>query len=329
MLYDDAFLVRLEAGLRTALPNWGLAEAAPLRLLTISENATFVAEDDAGGKIVLRVHRPGYHSDAEILSELAWIEALRQDGVVATPRPIPAEGGAVLSAFADGPVTRRVVAFEHMTGVEPEAGNDLAPWYRELGAIAARLHAHSRAWPKPRPFERKVWDYGTTIGDRAHWGDFRRGLGLTGEGRAVLERTAALLKRQTDAYGAAPDRFGLVHCDMRPANLLVDGDRLGVIDFDDCGISWFAYDFAAAASFLEAEPFLAALMAAWVEGYRSVAPFSAEDEAALPMFVMLRRLQLTAWIASHSETPTARETGAAYTLGSVALAERYLGRHPR
>ena len=41
------------------------------------------------------------------------------------------------------------------------------------------------------------------------------------------------------------------------------------------------------------------LQAAWVEGYRAVAPLSAEDEAELPTFVMLRRLLLVAWIGSH------------------------------
>jgi Ser/Thr protein kinase RdoA (MazF antagonist) len=114
---------------------------------------------------------------------------------------------------------------------------------------------------------------------------------------------------------------------MRAANLLVEGDRLGVIDFDDCGLSWFAYDFAAAISFMEHEPFIPDLMAAWLEGYRRVAPLDAEHEAALPMFIMLRRMQLTAWIASHAETPTAQSMGTAYTDGTVALAERYLAEH--
>ncbi len=38
---------------------------------------------------------------------------------------------------------------------------------------------------------------------------------------------------------------------MRLANLLIDGDRVTLIDFDDCGFGWFMYDFAAAISFFE------------------------------------------------------------------------------
>ena len=43
-----------------------------------------------------------------------------------------------------------------------------------------------------------------------------------------------------------------------------------------------------------------------LEGYRQVAPVSKADEAMLPVFVMLRRMLLMAWIASHSDTETAR-----------------------
>ena len=328
MLYQGIFLQRLETRLRESLPKWGLPRSAPLRLLTISENATYIAEDEAKGRrIVFRVHRPDYHSEAEIRSELAWVRALRQEDVVTTPRGIPAANGDLLCAFSDAGVRRYVVAFEFMSGKEPDASDDLVKWYRELGAINARLHRHSRTWQRPGGFARKLWDFDTIIGATPHWGDWRKGLGLSADGSAILERTATLLRRQTDGLGKGAEAFGLIHCDMRPANLLVDGDRLGVIDFDDCGLSWFGYDFAAAVSFLEHEPYVDDLMQAWAEGYRSVAPLSEADEAALPIFVMLRRMQLTAWIASHSETPTAQSLGAPYTDGTVALAERHLARY--
>lgn len=325
MLYDDAFLARLETGLRSALPTWNIDGTAKLSLLTISENATFKVDDVSGGrKLILRVHRPAYHSDAEIVSELHWIEALRADGIIATPAPIHAADGRLLTTFFDGETHRNAVAFEFMAGKAPDEAGDLARWYGHLGEISARLHEHSRNWSPPPGFARKTWTFDTIAGPNAYWGDWRHALGLTAEGRALLETLAVRLERETAAFGTGPDRFGLIHADMRAANLLVDGDRLGVIDFDDCGFSWFAYDFAAAISFMETEPFIPELMAAWLDGYARVAPLAADQAAALPMLVMLRRLQLTAWIASHAETPTAQSMGPAYTDGTLALADRYL-----
>jgi Ser/Thr protein kinase RdoA (MazF antagonist) len=325
MLYHADFLSRLEQGLQGLSSVWGVSREADLKLLTISENATFrIADPNGGRNLIVRVHRPDYHTEAEILSELAWIDALRQDNIVSTPQPIAARDGSLLQVFSDGETLRHAVAFEYMSGKEPDAESDLIKWYGALGEINARLHNHSRAWVRPSQFIRKTWDFDRIIGDNAYWGNWRMALGLTAEGKEILERTHRLLSAQTSGYGYGADRFGLVHCDMRAANLLVDGERLGVIDFDDCGISWFAYDFAAAISFMEHEPVVPELMSAWLEGYRRIAPLAAEHEAALPMFIMLRRMQLTAWIASHAETPTAQSMGAAYTDGTVALAEHYL-----
>jgi Ser/Thr protein kinase RdoA (MazF antagonist) len=326
-MYDAAFLERLEQGLRAALPAWGLPADAPVRLLTISENATFVADHPDDGRIVFRVHRPSYHTEAEILSELAWIGALIDEGAISTPCPRPTTDGRLLGSFEDQGSLRHVAAFEFMSGAEPAASEDSVPWFRRLGAVSGRLHHHTRSWNRPAAFRRKTWDYHAMLGCRPLWGDWRAGLGLDVQGRRVLERAATELERRLAAYGQGTDRFGLIHADLRLANLLVEGDRLGIIDFDDCGFSWFMYDFAAAVSFFEHDPVVPALQEAWLEGYRSEATVSAEDEAMMPVFLMLRRMLLTAWIASHAETPTAQDMGKPYTAGTVELAERFLAAH--
>jgi Ser/Thr protein kinase RdoA (MazF antagonist) len=57
-----------------------------------------------------------------------------------------------------------------------------------------------------------------------------------------------------------------------------------------------------------------------------VKDLSAEDEAELPTFIMLRRLLLVAWIGSHISTETAQAMGDEYTTTSCRLAEEYLTR---
>ncbi|MFN3614899.1 MAG: phosphotransferase enzyme family protein [Rubrimonas sp.] len=329
-LYEGAFLEGLRSGAERAAPDWGLSPETRVTLLTVSENATFRADDPARDRpVILRVHRPGYHTRAEIESELAWIDALRAEGAVDTPEPLPRRDGGRLAAFDHHGETRFVAAFAFMDGAEPAPDGNLIDGFRRLGAISARLHGHARRWAPPPAFARKRWDWSTTVGHAPHWGDWRAAPGLTPAGAATLERLAQALRADLAAFGDGPDRFGLIHADLRLANLLADGDRLGVIDFDDCGFGWFVYDFAAAVSFLEHEPFVPDLAAAWAEGYREVAPLTQAEEAAIPMFVALRRLLLTAWIASHPETPTAEAVGgAAYTQGTVAIADRYLSGRP-
>ncbi|MFG1350877.1 phosphotransferase enzyme family protein [Xanthobacter autotrophicus] len=324
MLYDAEYLARIEKLIRAHLPAWGLAPDAALSLLSISENATFRATSGARD-LVLRVYRPGYHTPEEIRSELAWIAALRAEDVVPTPRIIATLDGRLLAEMDDGGTPRRMAAFAFVPGAEPQEGADLPGWFGHLGGIHARLHAHARRWAPPQGFTRKVWDFESTLGSRPLWGDFRAALGLDGPGRVLLERTAGVLRDRL-APLSQPGSFGLIHADLRLANLLVEGERLTLIDFDDCGFSWFLYDFAAAVSFIEQSPRLPELKAAWLEGYRACAPLPADAEEALDVFVMLRRMLLTAWIASHAETPTAQAMGAGYTQGTLALAEGFLAR---
>ncbi|HEX2841562.1 phosphotransferase enzyme family protein [Hyphomicrobium sp.] len=326
-LYEDGFVEQLRQGLCGLTRDWGLASDCNVTTLNISENATFKAVDRSTGKpIILRVHRPGYHARDEIESELEWIHDLRREDIVATPKPLPRKDGSYIgSMFAAGD-DRHVVAFEFMSGSEPAQGDGIVAGFRELGAISARLHRHARAWRRPSAFRRKTWNYETMLGATPLWGDWRDALGLDASGKAVLERTSRELQTFLAEFGEGPERFGLIHADLRLANLLVDGNRLGVIDFDDCGFSWFVYDFASAVSFFEHEPIVAELQDSWVDGYRSVAPLSDADVAAIPTFVMLRRFLLTAWVASHAETPTAQSLGAPFTRGTVELAEAFLSK---
>ena len=190
------------------------------------------------------------------------------------------------------------------------------------------MHAHARAWPLPDGFDRPVWDHAHTLGEHGYWGRWQDGLGIGAEERTLLERLDATVAARLEAYGKPADRFGLVHADIRLANLLVDEGHVRVIDFDDAGFAWFMYDFATTISFMEDHPRVPELRAAWLDGYRAVAPLDAAEEAELDTFVMLRRLLLVAWIGSHHTFATeAAELGAGFTAGTCALAEQYLSTH--
>src|SRR5947208_15788669 len=72
-----------ESYARAALADYGRGRHTPLRLLSLSENATYLVDDD--DPMVLRVHRPGYHSLESIRSELTWMAALREQVGMLTP----------------------------------------------------------------------------------------------------------------------------------------------------------------------------------------------------------------------------------------------------
>jgi Ser/Thr protein kinase RdoA (MazF antagonist) len=333
-LSGEGVAERLEPIARRALAEYGVGPDAELTLLNVSENATYaVDEPGSGQRTVLRIHRHGYHDGPSIESELAWLDALREDTGVRTPRVLPTlDDRRLLAMPEDGqPDPRHVVRFEFLPGVEPqEAGESLPDSFVLLGAITARMHEHALTWQRPPGFTRFAWDYDGAFGEVARWGRWQDGIAVGAPEAEVLGRLDAALRDRLGRFGSDPHRYGLIHADLRLANLLEDktpdGDQRYVIDFDDCGFGWFLYDFGSAVSFFEDDPRVPELTDAWVRGYRSVRHLPAEDEAEIPTFVMMRRLLLVAWIGSHSGTDLAQSKGADYTAASCDLAESYLSR---
>jgi Ser/Thr protein kinase RdoA (MazF antagonist) len=323
--YSPTVIAELTARVADNLARWMFSSPASVTLLNVSENATFALREPDGRELVLRVHRVGYSSAEEIRSELAWMSALRRDGVIETAAAVPGADGQyvqVLPSRTGGPA-RFAVAFERLPGTEPDS-RDAARWFERLGELTALMHRHAQSWPLPEGFQRKRWDFDAMVGPQGFWGPWRSGVGLDQAGVVILEKVLDVIRRRLERFGQGADVFGLVHADLRLANLLVDGTHLRVIDFDDCGFSWYLYDFATSISFIEHEPIVPDLLQAWVRGYCRQLPLSAAARAEIPTFVVLRRILLTAWLASHAEVPIACEIGRSYTAGTVALAQELL-----
>lgn len=307
-----------------ALQCWDDVAGGSARLINHSENQTFLIDTPGGDKFTLRVHRTGYQSRGSIESELSWVSALRRDTDLPIPQPVPARDGNLLQRFDTFKGERMAVLFRFLPGTEPSPDSNLGDLFVTLGGYAGNLHNHATRWQRPATFQRQVWQAATILDADGLWGDWRVAPGVNDANRAVLDRLDASLWRRLGEYGTGPDRYGLIHADMRLGNLLVEDNTVHLIDFDDCGFCWFTYDFAAAISFHETNKAIPALKAAWLEGYRAVRELSAQDVAAMDSMVMLRRMALLAWIGSHAETRLAQQHMRGFADGTAELGERYL-----
>lgn len=314
-----------------ALGRWDL-DTANLALVAHRENAVFkVQVRDAS--YALRVHRPGYHDDAALASELAWMRALSVDGVE-VPAVVPASDGELfVKVRADGiagPV--QVDLFEWIDG-EPLAEarrNSSADrgWVGEqwgrLGALAAALHAHAAGWRPPAGFARHAWDEHGLAGRKPLWGRFWELPSLDREQRALLIEARDRLFAELAALPKTPDSYGLIHADLLPENVLVCGDRLRVIDFDDCGYGWHLFEIVTALYAVEGEPWYADACDAFIKGYRARRPLDQAALAGLPLFFLARALTDVGWMHTRAETENARRSTAARVASACALAEDYL-----
>src|SRR5690606_9240908 len=120
-----------------------------LTLVSLSENVTFRVTDGRDGEsYVFRLHRPGYHTLEELVSERAWIRALAEagidvpeavmtrDGQDYVPVTIPATGErryAGLASWTEGRLLSDVLA----ETADPKVIEDS---FTQLGAITAAMH---------------------------------------------------------------------------------------------------------------------------------------------------------------------------------------------
>lgn len=321
----DAVLPLRDKLANDALARWDVP-AAVARLIVVSENATYLVETPDGFRSILRVHREDYYIRRAIECELAWLDALGSVSVVATPGYcIGKDGQAIQECRVEClPDPRFIDMFHFVEGPAPDENGDMTAGYEELGAIAAKCHQHVIDWVHPQPFERLIWNLDAVFGDAPTWGNWRDAPEVTDDVRSALEQVETTVCSRLAAYEKSPARFNLIHADMRLANLLVGDNGTRLIDFHDCGHSWFMYDFAASISFIEDDPRIPLFRTAWLKGYRSVGPLSAEDEAEIDTFIMLRRIALLAWIGSHIEDPEPKELAPGFAATTARLRQLFL-----
>ncbi len=173
------------------------------------------------------------------------MQALRTETSVATPELVAARDGTdVVAAEFDGDVLH-VDAVTFVAGCTAEEDPD-AVGFDQLGRLTAVMHEHARNWTFPQGFHPVPLGSGDDPGPGRAGGNWRLAPGLTDDDRVLIQRAADDITAKLTEFGSAPDRFGLVHADLRLANLMVNpsdnGAGITVIDFDDCGWSWYLAD---------------------------------------------------------------------------------------
>jgi len=298
-----------------AIPYWAL-ECIRVEPIKVRENAVFAVHTADQRRVVLRVHRLGYHSDASLRSELAWMRALAASGIE-VPQVVPSRSGNAFEHIeCDGvPGPRQVDVFEWIEGAQLGAVEqglaDDPRWvertYAIVGELAARMHNQSCAWRAPAAFQRHSWCEEGLAGETPLWGRFWELAALQPGQRALFEQLRARLKQDLGHFGKTTDRFGLIHADLVPENILIDGDRLRIIDFDDAGFGWHMFEIATSLYFIRRDRLYETARDALVTGYRRHRALPDEHLRLLPMFLAARGTTYLGWVHTRKGEATALE----------------------
>jgi Ser/Thr protein kinase RdoA (MazF antagonist) len=330
-LSHDQQVARLHDLARHALQHWE-GEFADIELVKYRENAVFSARRTDGQRVALRIHRNGYHGEAALRSELQWMEALAAAGIT-VPEIIRTQSRQHLIEVVHEAVgePRHVDMLAWLPGATAgtseagvQADTEIDFLFAEAGAIAARIHLHAADWQQPDEFVRHAWDEDGLIGANPFWGRFWELEQLTDEQRALLQQARRTARRDLRQYGRHLHNFGMIHADLVPENLLIEGARLRLIDFDDAGFGWHMFELATALYFCLDDPRYEQIKAALLAGYNAVKPLSADDHNSLALFLLLRGTTYLGWVHTRQGTQTAIEMTPMLIERACGLARAYL-----
>jgi Ser/Thr protein kinase RdoA (MazF antagonist) len=290
-------------------------EPVDVALLARAENITFKVTDAADNLYTLRLHRPAYHTLEELQSERLWTTVLLQAGIH-VPEPLATRKGrdyavveiprldhrrhASLSRWVPGELLMGLIR-------DDTPRERLALHFEQLGAMLATMNNQAASWHPPAGFRRHALDADGLMGLQPFWGRFWECRDLSPGEKSLLFETRTRLHELLTRYGKDASRYSVIHADLHPGNVLVNGDTLAAIDFDDTAWGWHMYDLAASLNQCQELAGFGALYTACVAGYRKIRPIAAEDLAMLPVFLLMRGMAEIGWFADRPENATPAE----------------------
>ncbi len=300
-----------------------------VKLLDYSENATYLVQNpETKEKHILRVCRPNYHTKEEIESEVYWLQSINDNTSIIVSQPILGSNNEYIQTvkLENHLLEYYCVMFTFLDGEAPDVDHEskLIKVFEDIGYTTAQFHNHViNNWEKFNEIKRPIWNYGNLLGEQPKWGKWQDGLDITPGRVELFGKVSKVIKSRLENFGQDCNRFGLIHADLRHANLLIKDGEVKVIDFDDCGFGWYLYDLAASLTFIEHRSYVPKVIESWLKGYRRIRSLSEQEENEIPTFIMMRRLQLIAWVGSR-DNETTQELGSEFTEQTDKLAKIYL-----
>ena len=307
----------MNAVVEQALALWGMGGASS-SLVAERENAVYKISADTV-TYALRLHRQGYRTDAELRSELQWMNAVSKGGIN-VPTPIPSITENLLHVI-DGVQVDVLTWLSGSTMEEVLEGQiNRAELFERLGKDMALMHSASDAWLLPDGFTRCAWDRQGLLGEAPLWDRFWDNPQLSPKDRDMFLAMRQKAQLELAALEGSLD-YGLIHADLVAANVMVDGHNIQMIDFDDGGFGFRLFDIATALLKHEGAPDHPSLRAALINGYTSVRPI---DLAALDLFMMLRAATYVGWNITRMTEDGAKDRNTRFISTAKRLATAYL-----
>jgi Ser/Thr protein kinase RdoA (MazF antagonist) len=232
----------LKVGLKDLLTDEVLREIGSrydLELSSIKEIDTFenfIYEAKRLDKsVILRISHSSYRDINQIQAEIDWIDFLKQKGMPVV-QPLKSKSNIFVEEIKLKDSSFYTTLFEKIEGESGEKNRSLltSDIIHKWGSILGRMHVLTKAYQPNPQYMRKQWDEQPEIVNIDE---------ILADYPIILDKSQKLIK-EIQSLPKDENSFGLVHYDLHESNIIIDGENITAIDFDDSLYDWFASDIA-------------------------------------------------------------------------------------
>ncbi len=202
------------------------------------ENPLFMVDHEKQ-RFGLRLHDPDA-DEIEIHSLVLWLSRLRQEANLVVPEALPGpDGESIQRVSKDGEKPRHCVLYRWLEGkvlANFPATDITSKIIEKLGISVALLHQHAASFEPPGWFTQPRYDIETFRGQLE---ERCADESLSQSQRAELKEIGRRRLQMMAEWGEEREVFGLIQPDLSGLNVLVHGEEIRIIDFQEC--KWAHY----------------------------------------------------------------------------------------
>ncbi len=247
-----------------------------------TENTNVLVTTASNQRYLLRQHRAESRSLAMLESEMLLLNYLHQSGLeVQHPVSLPA-GNYILTLES-----QRFSLLSWIDGEVLETINEIQA--EAVGVLLARFHSVARGFKPPAGFERLQYDSQYLENTLLEL----REIDWLQPDMPLFEKSMASAKQ---AFNEPNIPWDLIHADLHPGNMVWQGAKVAMIDFERSGFGPVSYDIATTFGYLEHHP-----RVAFLAGYETVLPLPEGFLEKRKFFTIAEWLTNLAFLAARAE----------------------------
>ncbi|WP_214481753.1 phosphotransferase [Bacillus sp. SM2101] len=279
-----------------------------LVFLSEETNILYKLKDHLGYTYVMKIFQEESSSLEDNLTEIFFMDIVNKANYVSAPRMISGKDGEKLqvikSTYTSTP--KRVALYSWLEGDDLE-GNECEKRFIQLGELTARLHKTTYGIQIPSKITPKTWDKVFYYqGEEAIYKHEKYQKFLSNEFHQIMDGIIPFLNDQLSTYYKNNNEdLQLIHGDLNPSNIKVNGEQMHLIDFEDSmfglpihdiSIMLYYYKYEETQNFDEVKRF-------YFQGYRKVRDLPNITDYELELFMTARRVNFLNYILEVSNDP--------------------------